>query len=186
MQRFLSSPRIKRVTLACLAVMSLPMSALASAEEDLWSNTADAPTAQQAEPEARKTTSVTSSIGIGLGEYVTFKGVGTIFYAGRAGGDVYFASNDIPGGLTWPEAMEACRRKGAGWALPTLDQLHLLYRHSDELDLYALGVEPTSGNWYWSSSVYDEENAWRERFFDGHQLYTKKRYAARARCARVY
>lgn len=166
--------------------LALPLSVASYASDDLWDTGSEPRPEVPASQEAVQKRSPTSSIGIAIGEYVTFKGVGTVFYAGRAGGDVYFASSDIPGGLTWREALEACQKKGGGWSLPSLDQLHLLYRHSDELDLYGLGVEPTSGNWYWSSSVYDQENAWRERFYDGHQLYTKKRYAARTRCVRVY
>lgn len=181
-----TASHLKRKATIGLAALTLTFTQVAAAGEDLWTTGQETTVAPEQTAATSRPHTQASSIGISIGEHVTFKGIGTVFYAGRAGGEVYFASNNIPGGLTWPEALEACQKKGDGWALPTLEQLHLLYRHSDELDLYGLGVEPTSGNWYWSASSYDKDNAWRERFYDGHQLYTKKRYAARARCVRVY
>lgn len=160
------------------------LAAQAMADDSLWGEPA-----QQAQVEVTRQKPAkggVSSIGVHIGNYVTFKGVGTVFYAGWAEGDVYFADTDEPGGFTWENAIGACHGRGEGWTLPSLDQLNLLYINSVDIDLIAAGIEPTSGNWYWSASPYDSVSAWRERFYDGHQQPIKKHFAARVRCVRVY
>jgi len=130
--------------------------------------------------------SARSSTGVALGGYVTFQGVGTLFYAGRSGGEVYFSDVEEPGVYDWEGALAACGKKGAGWSLPTADQVSLLYVNGEEIDLLAKDVRNTQSYWYWSASAEGPDYALRVRAFDGLQQPIKKKYAARVRCVRVY
>jgi predicted small lipoprotein YifL len=156
----------------------------AGASDNLWG----APPAQSSSPgtAARDVGAGASSHGVAIGSYVTFQGVGTVFYAGRSGGDVYFSDVEEPGVFDWEGALAACGRKGPGWSLPTADQVTLLYTNGDEIDLVAKDVRNTQSYWYWSSSSDDREYALRVRPFDGLQQHIKKKFAARVRCVRVY
>lgn len=154
------------------------------ASQELWG----APAAPAVAPAGERPAapSSRSSTGIALGAYVTFQGVGTVFYAGRSGGEVYFSDVEEPGVYDWEGALAACGKKGAGWSLPTANQVSLLYINGEEIDLLAKDVRNTQSYWYWSSSSEGPEFALRVRAFDGLQQQIKKRFAARVRCVRVY
>ena len=129
---------------------------------------------------------VLSLAGVELGQVVTFRGVGEVFYAGSYDGlDVYFSAIDEPGAYDWKEALNACDRKGEGWLLPTEGELNLIFENKEDLDLNNKGIKASSGNWYWTASD-SEEAATIQRFSDGFQQPQKKIYAARVRCVRVY
>jgi hypothetical protein len=150
----------------------------AMAQDELWGEAAPPP---QSIDTVEK-----SNAGVAVGDWVRFRGVGTVFYAGRAQGDVYFADLDEPGGFSWERAVDACTRKGRGWQLPSKDQLDLLNRNAGKILLHDKGINASSGNWYWALTSVNEDEAWRQRFFDGLQQPLKKRFSARVRCVRVY
>lgn len=167
-------------------LMAVLTSGRVCASDNLWAAPADkvvSPVAGQAQ---HASTSSASSTGIPLGNYVTFQGVGTVFYAGRAGGEVYFSEAEEVGVFDWEGALAACGRKGSGWSLPTADQVALLYTNADEIDLVAKDIRNTQSYWYWSSSADGETYALRVRAFDGLKQHIKKKFAARVRCVRVY
>lgn len=129
---------------------------------------------------------VLSLAGVELGQIVTFRGVGEVFFAGSHDGlDVYFSATDEPGGYDWKGALNACDGKGEGWLLPTEGELNLLFENKQDLDLNKKGINASSGNWYWTASD-SKEAATIQRFSDGVQQPQKKIFAARVRCARVY
>lgn len=171
---------------ACLPVTSLALALLSvlspamAFSQDLWGASPPAAQAAPAKPSAG------SSTGAVIGQYIRFQGVGTVFYAGNSGGEVYFSELDEPGVFVWDDALEACGRKGIGWSVPTAAQLALLHRHGDRINLVEKDVRNTQAYWYWSSSAVDSEYALRVRAFDGLQQPIKKKFAARVRCVRVY
>lgn len=126
------------------------------------------------------------AVGAEIGNYVRFQGVGTVFYAGQAGGEVYFAELDEPGVFAWEEALEACSKKGQGWSVPTAPQLSLLSKNSEQINFIEKDIRGTQGYWYWSASSVDSEFAMRYRAYDGLKQPIKKKFAARVRCVRVY
>lgn len=129
---------------------------------------------------------VTSKAGVEVGEKIIFKGVGVFYYAGWAGGDVYLAEMDEVGGYEYKEAEERCRGKGAGWSVPTIDQLDLLRIHKDKVSAEEMGIKGVSGSWYWSSTRYDQDRVWTQRFSDSIQQPIKDTFVARLRCVKVY
>lgn len=171
--------------------------ALKPADGDLWGADRISSEIKANRAEAKNTASKTdknaepekevSSSGVGLGNWVTFKGVGEVFYAGTAdGASVYFGKLDEPGGYEHNKAADTCTLKGAGWVLPTKSQLNLLYTNRDEINLIDKGLSVSSANWYWSRTLFDTDSAWRQRLTDGYQQQLKLKFFARVRCARVY
>lgn len=157
----------------------------AVASASLWSSPSHQSPPSEAAPAAAMEKGA-SAFGIDVGEEVTFRGVGTVFYAGYAGGDVYFSEADEPGVFDWEGAIAACAMKGPGWSLPSAEQLVLLYSNADEINLHAKEIRNTQGFWYWSSSSGNTEFALRVRAFDGLQQDIKKKFSARVRCVRVH
>ena len=64
--------------------------------------------------------------------------------------------------MNWHEAKIACKKLGTGWRLPTKDELNMLYENMEEIGGFA-------SNNYWSSTEYDNYNAWLQNFYDGYQ-----------------
>ncbi len=65
------------------------------------------------------------------------------------------------------------------WYLPALGELNLLYTNR-----VAIGGFNTGGSYYWSSTEYNNPNAWAERFSDGTQSTDTKNNANLVRCVR--
>ena len=65
------------------------------------------------------------------------------------------------------------------WYLPSEYELNLLY-------LQKTVVGGFSNNFYWSSSEYDNDYAWRQGFSSGYQLYDYKSYAFYVRAVRAF
>ncbi len=65
------------------------------------------------------------------------------------------------------------------WYLPARDELNLFYNGGAPV----AGVS-TSGNWYWSSTEYNHDNAWVGRFSDGFQHFNGKNNTPLVRCVR--
>jgi len=55
--------------------------------------------------------------------------------------------------MTWHEAVEAVKKLGDGWRLPTILELHLIYNNE-------LKDKFNDDDYYWSSSEYRSYGAW--------------------------
>ena len=70
--------------------------------------------------------------------------------------------SDNLGHMNWHEAIVACKKLGAGWRLPTKDELNMIYKNREEVGGFANGS-------YWSSTEYDNGIAWIQGFYYGNQ-----------------
>ena len=70
--------------------------------------------------------------------------------------------SDNLGLMNWDEAIVVCKKLGTGWRLPTKDELNMLYKNKEEIGGFA------DAN-YWSSTEYDNFNAWIQYFSGGGQ-----------------
>ena len=77
--------------------------------------------------------------------------------------------------MNWYDAKIACQKLGAGWRLPTKDELNMLYENKEEIGGFA-------DNSYWSSTEFDSFNAWGQYFTNGTQygFYKNFNYYVRA------
>ena len=64
--------------------------------------------------------------------------------------------------MSWGDAKAACAKLGEGWRLPTKNELNLLYQNKDKIGGFANFI-------FWSSTEYDDRNAWGQDFRDGLQ-----------------
>jgi hypothetical protein len=80
-------------------------------------------------------------------------------------GHLEVAQKNFPREMNWVDAKKACAALGIGWRLPTKDELHILYQNKGKL-----GGFPD--NFYWSSTEYDNNNAWYQNFANGWQFDT--------------
>lgn len=69
---------------------------------------------------------------------------------------------DLECHYTWREAKKACAKLGAGWRLPTKEELHEMYEKRDMVG----GFTPF---YYWSSTEFDSSSAWFQHFSSGIQ-----------------
>ena len=69
--------------------------------------------------------------------------------------------------MNWHEAIVACKKLGAGWRLPTKDELNMIYKNREEVGGFA-------SNFYWSSTELDVNFAWFQYFFNGFQFKYSK------------
>lgn len=65
--------------------------------------------------------------------------------------------------LNWAEAKTAANSYGPDWRLPTASELNLLYRRKDIVGNF-------TNLHYWSSTNYDNYNAWYQYFSNGYQI----------------
>lgn len=74
------------------------------------------------------------------------------------------------------EAAKLCRAKGENWFLPSRDELNLMY-----INLKKNGHGKFEENWYWSSSEFNNFNAWMQDFKGGFQIGHGKFWDLRVR-----
>tara|TARA_B110000503_G_scaffold65021_1_gene102276 strand:+ start:222 stop:548 length:327 start_codon:yes stop_codon:yes gene_type:complete len=86
--------------------------------------------------------------------------------------------SDNLGLMNWKEAVEACKKLGTGWRLPTKDELYILYKNREEIGGFA-------SNYYCSSTEYDANLAWDQDFNDGLQTYGDKDFTVYVRAVRA-
>jgi hypothetical protein len=99
----------------------------------------------------------------------------------------YTTQADAPGLYSWKKGAEYCSALESGghrdWRVPTKGELHVLFENRD-----AIGGFNISGSypavWYWSSSQFDYDGAWDQRFSDGSQGINLKRDSSSLRCVR--
>tara|TARA_R110001592_G_scaffold360296_2_gene668437 strand:+ start:4768 stop:5094 length:327 start_codon:yes stop_codon:yes gene_type:complete len=75
--------------------------------------------------------------------------------------------SDNLGHMNWHEAIVACKKLGAGWRLPTKDELNMIYKNREEVGGFA-------NSDYWSSTEDVGNIAWIQAFNDGFQYLSIK------------
>jgi hypothetical protein len=89
------------------------------------------------------------------------------------------------GNASWNEARSiAGNYRGGGysdWHLPTQSELNSIYRNLRARNIGGLG-----DNWYWSSTGYDNSNAWDQHFSDGRRYSANKNYPLAVRAVRAF
>jgi len=104
-------------------------------------------------------------------------------------GNLEVMTEDL-GAMDWDEASKACSALGDGWRLPAKDELNILYEQKDKVcgfDNYDTTsyVSPLYAT-YWSSTEYDDFNAWLQNFGRGYQIATNKIDANYVRAVRDF
>ncbi|MCK4541194.1 MAG: DUF1566 domain-containing protein [Spirochaetales bacterium] len=106
----------------------------------------------------------------------TSTGIGT----GSANTDAIIAQTDHT-----VSAAQICRDYDGGgmtdWFLPSKDELNLMYTN-----LRQQSVGDFTGDFYWSSSEFNDTSARRQYFFDGNQNFTSKFGVFLVRAARAF
>ncbi len=97
-------------------------------------------------------------------------------------GNLIVAQNDFPNGMNWNDAKENCKKLGVGWRLPTQNELNTMCENRDKI-----GWVQRGGDWgiYWSSSNYDANYAWLQKFGSCTQDAIEKKFLAYARAVRT-
>ena len=80
-------------------------------------------------------------------------------------GNLEVMTEDL-GKMNWEDAKKACADLGDGWRLPTKDELNVLYQNMDKIG----GFTTNYPCYYWSSTEYDNNYAWRQMFSNGFQV----------------
>jgi hypothetical protein len=94
-------------------------------------------------------------------------------------GNLEVAKKDFPKKMNWNDSKIACANLGSGWRLPTKDELNLLYQNKDEIGGFA------DAN-YWSSEEVNEDDAWKQGFYDGNQHANGKISNGSVRAVRAF
>jgi clan AA aspartic protease (TIGR02281 family) len=94
-------------------------------------------------------------------------------------GNLEIAEHDFSEKMTWDIAKAVCAALGAGWRLPTKEELNELYKHKDAIGGFAAAN-------YWSSSEYSSNFAWYQNFFFGNQFYYNKGNISAVRAVRTF
>jgi hypothetical protein len=97
------------------------------------------------------------------------------------------APADENGIFTWEEAKKKCESKGAGWALPTKEELTVMYENKEV-------ITNITSSWYWSLSqdeschyndfLPNSGYAWNMMFDNGILVSNLKTYKIKARCVK--
>ena len=94
-------------------------------------------------------------------------------------GNLEIAEHDFDKQMTWQDAKTACAALGYGWRLPTDDELNELYKYKDAIGGFAAAA-------YWSSSEFNNYNAWYQNFLNGYQHYYFKYNPYYVRAVRAF
>lgn len=85
-------------------------------------------------------------------------------------------------------AAKWCRAKGSSWYLPAREELLAIYNNKSKLNttLSSVGGTQLGTGYYWSSTEYDSNYAYRVSFFDsGSSSYTNKKNSYDVRAVRA-
>ena len=108
---------------------------------------------------------------------------GIIFYLDGNGGGLIAATANHNGTLNWYDAMSYCADYTVGqyddWYLPSKDELNQLYQQQTAIG----GFE---GDYYWSSTEYNNGNAWFQFFTNGSQSGYGKSNPCYVRAVRAF
>ncbi len=70
--------------------------------------------------------------------------------------------------LNWADAKKACASLGAGWRLPTKNELNTMYMNKDSIGGFSY-IGYGTGFYYWSSTLSGPKNVWIQDFANGSQ-----------------
>tara|TARA_B100000963_G_C22129878_1_gene452857 strand:- start:92 stop:418 length:327 start_codon:yes stop_codon:yes gene_type:complete len=84
----------------------------------------------------------------------------------------------ILGLMNWYDAKIACQKLGAGWRLPTIKELNMLFENKEEIGGFAHFI-------YWSSTQFDGNDTWLQSFHNGLQYYDNKDLNCYVRAVRL-
>ena len=99
-------------------------------------------------------------------------------------GDGFNNTNNILLDCSTAPAALAARSYGPDWFLPSLNELNQMYDNKTTLE--AVPGFTAFSNFYWSSTEYDNGNAWEQVFFNGNQGYEVKDFASNVRAVRAF
>ena len=102
----------------------------------------------------------------------------TVKYVTVKIGNLEIMTEDL-GEMNWDEANKACSALGDGWRLPTKDELNILYKNKEKTGGFAKST-------YWSSTEFDNFNAWKQFFNNGFQFYNGKNSNYYVRAVRTF
>jgi hypothetical protein len=86
-----------------------------------------------------------------------------IFEHPLTGEKIQVAAKDFSNDMTWSQAIQNCESLGQSWRLPTKEETEAMF-----FQLHKKGVGNFENNvTYWSSSEYNEDEAWFTSFDDG-------------------
>ena len=80
-----------------------------------------------------------------------------------AGGDLEVSPTDLTG-KSWAQATAYCASLGAGWSLPTVEQISVMYNNNSNVQL------STSTLGYWSSEKGNSSHSWTQNSSGGSQM----------------
>jgi len=92
-------------------------------------------------------------------------------------GNIEIAQHYFPEYKNWDDSKKACADLGNGWRLPTKDELNLMY-------INRVAIGGFTNNIYWSSTEYDNDNAWLQYFANGNQFNHYKFFTGYVRAVR--
>ena len=94
---------------------------------------------------------------------------GIVYWIDANGTHGLIADAQDLGKFPWEDAKDRCRQKGAGWRLPSKDELNKLYLNKDKVGGFTSVL-------YWSSDEYITPGlqAWFQNFRTGVQYYIFK------------
>lgn len=81
--------------------------------------------------------------------------------------------------MTWHDAIKSCELLGDGWRLPNKEELYLIYKKKENLQIIPL-------HGYWSSDEFDKDSAYYQYFFTGIQYIFNKSFPCFVRPIRYY
>ena len=105
-------------------------------------------------------------------------------------GNLLVAQNDFPKEMEWEDAKKACTRLGAGWRLPTKNELNILFKDRERIGNFFIVLDPKNeyGNLYYSSSEGGSHHGdilvWIQDFNNGKQIDVMKTDYYRIRAVR--
>ena len=99
-------------------------------------------------------------------------------------GDGFNNTNDILTDCPNAPAALAARSVGAQWFLPSAKELNEMYYNKTTLE--AVSGFNAFGNYYWSSTEYGFDNAWRQYFLNGVQFDPSKNTTYYVRAVRAF
>jgi hypothetical protein len=114
---------------------------------------------------------------------------GTVFagISPDTGEPMYTTPEDAPLTMQWKQAMEYAGKLAAyghrDWRMPSKGELNVLFQNRAAIGGFDISGSLPAG-WYWSSTQYDDTNAWAQRFSDGGQLRDDEFVASSLRCVR--
>ena len=116
---------------------------------------------------------------------------GIVFYLDGNGGGLIAAPSNQSSDANWYTAISLCSNLTLGgysdWFLPSKDELNLMYLHIGQGNTLGLGnVGNFDNNYYWSSTEYDANAAWKQSFNNGYQIDIFKSFTYYVRAVRAF